>query len=88
MSPFNLNENPKFFYHFIHFIDHRVGKNRVTEVTVVHVGFEEFSIYSAKATWTEAVNECRKENLQIAEVKTVAEVQTLANAMMKARPGN
>lgn len=68
-------------------LDNKVGKNRVTEVTVVQVGHEEFAIYSAKATWTEAVNECRKENLQIAEVKTIAEIQTLANAMMKARPG-
>lgn len=48
---------------------------------------EEFILFSARATWTEAVVHCRKNNLQIAEVTTLSQAQSLALLMLKARPG-
>ncbi|XP_011137898.2 uncharacterized protein LOC105182270 isoform X1 [Harpegnathos saltator] len=47
---------------------------------------EEFILYSTRLTWPEAVMSCRKEGLQIAEVKTTAEAQSLAFLMIRARP--
>lgn len=48
---------------------------------------EEFILYSTKLTWPEAVVYCRKEGLQIAEVKTMLQAQSLASLMIRARPG-
>lgn len=48
---------------------------------------EEFVLYSARLTWPEAVINCRKKGLQIAEVKTAAEAQSLAFLMIRTRPG-
>lgn len=48
---------------------------------------EEFILYSTKLTWLEAVVHCQKEGLQIAEVKTMSQAQSLALFMIRARPG-
>ncbi|XP_032662642.1 uncharacterized protein LOC116840255 [Odontomachus brunneus] len=52
----------------------------------IRVDEEEFVLYSARLTWSEAVINCRKEGLQIAEVKTTAEAQSLAFLMIQTRP--
>lgn len=56
-----------------------MGSTRINE--------EEFILYSTRLTWPDAVIHCRKEGLQIAEVKTMAQAESLAFLMIRARPG-
>lgn len=58
------------------------------KIGVVKIENGEFVLYSAKATWAEAVAHCRQQNLQIAEVKSKEEARLVASSMLKARPGN
>ncbi|XP_015610535.1 uncharacterized protein LOC107275188 isoform X2 [Cephus cinctus] len=59
---------------------------KITMIAMTRVGDEEFTVYSARVTWAEAVVQCRKEKLQIAEVKSVVEAHALALSMLRARP--
>ncbi|KAG7188671.1 hypothetical protein KM043_008294 [Ampulex compressa] len=62
------------------------SSERIIEIRRTRVEGEEFTLYSARMTWPEAVVQCRKKGLQIAEVKTVAEARSIAIIMLKARP--
>lgn len=72
-------------------LQHLAGK-KYSDVTMkmmssTRVDEEEFVLYSTRLTWPEAVINCRKEGLQIAEVKTTAEARSLAFLMIQTRPG-
>ncbi|XP_043467288.1 uncharacterized protein LOC122501694 [Leptopilina heterotoma] len=56
------------------------------KIGVVKIENGEFVLYSAKATWAEAVAYCRLQNFQIAEVKSKEEARLVASSMLKARP--
>lgn len=62
-------------------------ETRANEIDVIKVNDEEFSLYSARATWAEAVVQCRQKGLQIAEVKSKKVAQAVAMSMLRARPG-
>ena len=61
---------------------------KISEVDVIRVNDEEFTLYSAKATWAEAVVHCRLKGLQIAEVKSRKVAQVVAMSMLRVRPGD
>lgn len=78
---FFLIVTPKF-----HSDTDRSFDNKIKMVAASKIGKEEFRLYSGRATWAEAVVQCREEGLQIAEVKSVAEAQALAVSMLRNRP--
>lgn len=63
------------------------SSKNIETVASTSIDEEKFVIYSARLTWSEAVVWCRKESLQIAEVKTIPQAQSLAYRMIRARPG-
>ncbi|XP_033209495.1 uncharacterized protein LOC117168167 isoform X2 [Belonocnema kinseyi] len=61
-------------------------ETRANEMDVIKVNDEEFTLYSARATWAEAVVQCRQKGLQIAEIKSKKVAQAVAMSMLRARP--
>ncbi|XP_043288427.1 uncharacterized protein [Venturia canescens] len=65
---------------------HRILDIEIKMVAASNIGEEEFLLYSGRATWAEAVVQCREKGLQVAEVRSVKEAQTLAASMLRNRP--
>ena len=58
----------------------------IIDIFSVKVENKHFILYSGELTWSEAVVQCRQRGLQIAEVSTLMEAQTLASGMLRVRP--
>ncbi|XP_015127289.1 uncharacterized protein LOC107048576 [Diachasma alloeum] len=61
-----------------------VGGNR--RASVCKFGDYEYWMFKQRRTWPEAVLQCEKEGMEIAEVRTMDEAKRLAQIMMRNRP--
>lgn len=70
------------------FLDKVSDQDSIMSLFSTKVGEDNFILFSGELTWLEAVIQCRQRGLQIAEVTTMNQAQSLATGMLRVRPSN
>lgn len=76
------------FLDLIHCENEDFFKTHLEKASVSKFGNYEYWLHKERRTWPEAVLQCEKSGMEIAEVRTVEEAKKLAQLMMRNRPGN
>ena len=74
--------------HFYKYLGFDKFEMKISEVDVIRVNNEEFTLYSVKAISAEAEVHCRLKGLQNDEVKSRKVAQVVAMSMLRVRPGD